>query len=197
MLNWSTCDDKLLVGYAQKGQARAFSELVRRHHVRIFHTVFGMVGNREDADDLTQLAFVKAFQSLDKFKGKSLFSTWLYRISINCCLDWIKSQQRKYDVKMDDEWWCRQADDEALFAGPKRTDYRVEQGELRDVLAHAMSQMPPIFRSVLVLRELNGLSYEEIASVEGCSVGTVKSRLFRARAQLRKLLRPFYKALVA
>lgn len=197
MLNWSTCDDKLLVGYAQKGHTKAFSELVRRHHVRVFHTVFGMVGNREDADDLAQIAFIKAFQSLDRFKGQALFSTWLYRISINCCLDWLKSQQRKYDVKMDDEWWCRQADDEALFAGPKRTDYRVEQGELRDVLVQALGDMPPIFRSVLVLRELNGLSYEEIANVEGCSVGTVKSRLFRARAQLRKLLRPFYKALVA
>ena len=197
MLNWSTCDDKVLVGYAQKGQARAFSELVRRHHVRVFHTAYGMVGNREDADDLAQLAFIKAFQSLDKFKGQSLFSTWLYRISINCCLDWIKARHRKYDVKMDDEWWYRQADDEALFAGPKRTDYRVEQGELRDVLAQVMADMPPIFRSVLVLRELNGLSYQEIAHVEGCSVGTVKSRLFRARAQLRKLLKPFYKALVA
>ncbi len=197
MFNWSTCDDKLLIGYAQKGHAKAFSELVRRHHVRVFHTAFGMVGNREDADDLAQLAFIKAFQSLHRFKGQALFSTWLYRISINCCLDWIKSQQRKYDVKMDDEWWYKQADGEALFAGPKRTDYMVEQGELRDVLAHAMSQMPPIFRSVLVLRELNGLSYQEIASVEGCSVGTVKSRLFRARVQLRKLLRPFYKALVA
>ncbi len=197
MLNWSTCDDKLLVGYAQKGQAKAFSELVRRHHVRIFHTAFGMVGNREDADDLAQLAFMKAFQSLHQFKGQSLFSTWLYRISINCCLDWIKSQQRKYDVKMDDDWWHRQADGEALFGGTKQTDYMVEQGELRDFLAHAMSQMPPIFRSVLVLRELNGLSYQEIASIEGCSVGTIKSRLFRARAQLRKLLRPFYKAHVA
>ena len=197
MFNWSTCDDKLLIGYAQKGHAKAFSELVRRHHVRVFHTAFGMVGNREDADDLAQLAFIKAFQSLHRFKGQALFSTWLYRISINCCLDWIKSQQRKYDVKMDDEWWYKQADGEALFTGPKRTDYVVEQGELRDVLAHAMSQMPPIFRSVLVLRELNGLSYQEIASVEGCSVGTVKSRLFRARIQLRKLLRPFYKALVA
>ena len=197
MFNWSTCDDKLLVGYAQKGHAKAFSELVRRHHVRVFHTAFGMVGNREDADDLAQLAFIKAFQSLHRFKGQALFSTWLYRISINCCLDWIKSQQRKYDVKMDDEWWYKQADGEALFADTKRTDYLVEQGELRDVLAHAMSQMPPIFRSVLVLRELNGLSYQEIASVEGCSVGTVKSRLFRARIQLRKLLRPFYKALVA
>ena len=197
MLNWSICDDKLLVGYAQKGQAKAFSELVRRHHVRIFHTAFGMVGNREDADDLAQLAFMKAFQSLHQFKGQSLFSTWLYRISINCCLDWIKSQQRKYDVKMDDDWWHRQADGEALFAGTKQTDYMVEQGELRDFLARAMSQMPPIFRSVLVLRELNGLSYQEIASIEGCSVGTVKSRLFRARAQLRKLLRPFYKAHVA
>ena len=133
------------------------------HHMRIFHTAYGMVGNREDADDLAQLAFIKAFQSLHRFKGQSLFSTWLYRISINCCLDWIKSQQRKYDVKMDDEWWFRQADDEALFAGTKRTDYMVEQGELRDVLAHALSQMPPIFRSVLVLRELNGLSYQEIA----------------------------------
>lgn len=197
MFNWSTCDDKLLVGYAQRGHAKAFSELVRRHHMRIFHTAFGMVGNREDADDLAQLAFIKAFQSLHQFKGQALFSTWLYRISINCCLDWIKSQQRKYDVKMDDEWWYKQADGEALFADTKRTDYMVEQGELRDVLAHAMSQMSPIFRSVLVLRELNGLSYQEIASVEGCSVGTVKSRLFRARAQLRKLLRPFYKALVA
>ena len=197
MFNWSTCDDKLLIGYAQKGHAKAFSELVRRHHVRVFHTAFGMVGNREDADDLAQLAFIKAFQSLHRFKGQALFSTWLYRISINCCLDWIKSQQRKYDVKMDDEWWYKQADGEALFADTKRTDYMVEQGELRDVLAHAMSQMPPIFRSVLVLRELNGLSYQEIASVEGCSVGTVKSRLFRARVQLRKLLRPFYKALVA
>ena len=197
MLNWSTCDDKVLVGYAQKGQTRAFSELVRRHQMRIFHTAFGMVGNREDADDLAQLAFIKAFQSLHQFRGQSLFSTWLYRISINCCLDWIKSQQRKYDVKMDDEWWFRQADGEALFAGPKRTDYRVEQGELRDVLTQVLADMPPNFRSVLVLRELNGLSYQEIASVEGCSVGTVKSRLFRARAQLRKLLRPFYKELVA
>jgi len=197
MQDWSKYDDKLLVGFAQEGERRAFSELVQRHQMRVYHTVFGMVGNRDDADDLAQLVFIKAFRSLHRFKGQSQFSTWLYRISINCCLDWIKSQKRKSGVKMDDDWWDRQADSEALFVGAVETDRRVEQVEIREVLGRVMNQMAPVFRSVLVLREINGLSYDEIAKVEGCSVGTVKSRLFRARAQLRSLLVPLREALVA
>jgi RNA polymerase sigma-70 factor (ECF subfamily) len=102
--DWSEYDDKLLVGHAREGHNRAFSELVRRHQVRVYHTVFGMVGNKEDADDLAQLVFIKAFRSLHRFKGQSQFSTWLYRISINCCLDWVKSQKQKSCIKMDDDW---------------------------------------------------------------------------------------------
>ena len=197
MRDWTSYDDKLLVGHAQEGHAKAYSELVRRHQVRVYNTVYGMVGNSEDADDLAQLVFIKAFRSLHRFKGQSLFSTWLYRISVNCCLDWIKSQKRKSVVKMDDEWWNKQDDNKALFIGGERTDHRVEHGEMCDVLDQVLQQMEPTFRAVLVLRELNGFSYDEIANVEACSVGTVKSRLFRARAQLRKLLKPFREALVA
>lgn len=197
MFDWSKYDDKLLVGHAREGHGRAFSELVRRHQVRVYNTVFGMVGNREDADDLAQLVFIKAFRSLHRFKGQSQLSTWLYRISINCGLDWIKSQKRKSGVKMDDEWWDRQADSEALFVGTVQTDRHVEQVETREVLERIINQMDPVFRSVLVLREINGLSYDEIAEVEGCSVGTIKSRLFRARAQLRSLLVSLHEALVA
>ncbi|MCZ6635245.1 MAG: sigma-70 family RNA polymerase sigma factor [bacterium] len=185
-------EDHELVDLARDGDQGAFSELVRRHHERIFQMVYALVGNREDADDLAQEVFLKAYRSLHRFQGQSKFYTWVYRIGVNCCLDWMKVQKRRKNVSRMKEWWDRCEESEALFTQPERPDVKVARREFHETLEAALALLVPDYRTALVMRELNGLSYEEIATSLGCSVGTVKSRLFRARSQLKETLMPVY-----
>lgn len=186
-------EDRELVDFARKGDQGAFSELVRRHHNRIFQMVCALVANREDADDLTQEVFLKAYRSFHRFQGQSQFYTWIYRIGVNCCLDWIKVQKRQRNVGKVKEWWDQCEESQALFGQPERPDMQVARREFHETLEEALALLMPEYRTALVMRELNGLSYEEIASSLGCSVGTVKSRLFRARSQLKERLTPVYR----
>ena len=185
-------EDHELVDLARDGDQGAFSELVRRNHERIFQMVYALVGNREDADDLSQEVFLKAYRSLHRFQGQSKFYTWVYRIGVNCCLDWMKVQKRRKNVSRIKEWWDRCEESEALFIQPERPDVGVTRREFHETLEAALAMLMPDYRTALVMRELNGLSYEEIATSLGCSVGTVKSRLFRARSQLKETLAPVY-----
>ncbi len=185
----SDAGDMELVAQAWKGDREAFSELVRRYYERVYGTIYSLVGDRDDADDLAQEAFLKAYRSLSNFRGQSQFYTWVYRIGVNCCLDWMKSRNRRKDVSLEREPWGL----DGVFRHPQASDAGVLRKELQAILEQAMETLPVEYRATLVLREIDGLAYDEIAYALGCSVGTVKSRLFRSRAQLREALEKDYR----
>ena len=186
----SKFSDLKLVECVLNGQTEAYSELVRRHQASIFQMTFNWARSSDDADDLAQMVFLKAYRSLHLFQGKAQFSTWLYRICMNCCCDWTKTRKKWEKEVGYDAWWAQLSADDVLFGHEIATDQWVIDREIQEALDHALKDLAPEFRTVVVLREINGLSYGEIAEVVGCEEGTVKSRLFRARAQLRKLLKP-------
>lgn len=186
---YASLSDLKLVACVLNGQQEAYSELVNRHQVRIYQMACSLVGASDDADDLAQLVFIKAFRSLHRFEGNAQFSTWIYRICVNCCYDWMKANKR-WVQNGDDVWWANLSGADILFGHDEAADQAVMNREVHDALDEALLQLSSEFRTVVVLREVNGLSYGDIAKVVGCEVGTVKSRLFRARAQLCKLLEP-------
>jgi len=167
---------------AQKGDAAAFEDLVREHQTKLYHTCLRMMGNPDDARDMSQEILVKIWRNLPSFKGDSSLSTWLYRIAINTCLDELRRRSKN-----------RQSSIEALSeSGWEPTDPEAEQildrALNRQLLRSAIKQLPDDFRAVIVLRDVSGFAYEEIAQVLDCPIGTVRSRLNRARKLLAKIL---------
>lgn len=189
--NFSNVEDIQIVSQVLEGDTGAFSALVQRHHERVYRTAYSLVGDLDEADDLAQEAFIKAFRALRRFRGQSRFSTWLHRIAVNCCLDYLQSKHRRNFVSLDDyrENWHAPR----IWMGrAKNADVRVERRELQEILERALGELPEAYRVTFVLREIEGLTYEEIAKSLGCSIGTVKSRLFRGRAKLREILQVQY-----
>ena len=172
--------DSALVLRAQGGDVDAFSGLLIRYRDRIYATLYGLTGDRDLSEDLLQDVCIKAHQSIGRFRGESQFYTWLYRVAVNRWKDWRISMARKREDIIDDVF--------ERTPGSSRTDDAVEQAEIRVILAAALQELPDMWRQVIVLREIDDLSYEEIAAVLSCSIGTVKSRLFRARGRLRDVL---------
>ena len=173
-------EDAVLVLRAQKGDGEVFSGLLTRYRDRIYATLYGLTGDRDVSEDLLQDVSIKAHLSINRFRGDSQFYTWLYRVAVNRWKDWRISMSRKREDVI-----------EGVFertAGRSRTDDATEQGEIRAMLAIALQELPDMWRQVIVLREIDDLSYDEIAEVLTCSIGTVKSRLFRARGRLREIL---------
>ena len=148
-----------------------------------------LTGNPDDGAELAQEAFLNAWRGLGKFHGESSFATWLYRLASNACIDFLRREKRRRSLSMtvslDDEEEGRQAELPDQGAGPEE---RLERAEDRRAIARALEQVSPEHRQVLVMRELSGLSYAEISQVLGLEEGTVKSRIARARAALRKRL---------
>ena len=172
--------DSALILRARQGDDGAFSILLTRYRDRIFATLFGLTGDRDVSEDLLQDVSIKAHSSIRRFRGECQFYTWLYRVAVNRWKDWrISMGRRREDIL-----------DEVIERTPgvHRTDAHVERAELRELLARALQELPDLWRKVIVLREIDDLSYEEIAEVLSCSIGTVKSRLFRARGKLREIL---------
>lgn len=180
-------EDFDLVRRALAGSEDAFIDLVRKHESRIFTLVSRIVVNREDAEDVTQEAFTKAYARLSSFTFQAAFFTWLYRIAVNAATDFVKSRRRRRTTSLDE----LTESGPALAAPGSRPDRSASRGELRERLREAIAELPPVFRTVLVLRELEDLAYDEIARILGCSIGTVESRLFRARARIRESLGPY------
>lgn len=179
-----------LVTRAQEGDDEAFGELVTAFHERVYGVIYRMVNNAELAQELEQRAWIKAWRHIRSYKGDSQFFTWLYRIAINAALDEHRRQVRKREVSLDDV----RDDDRPPIAEPRapvdtRPDRAVEREEFWRVFESALQQLSPEHRAALVLREVEGLSYEEIARALGCRIGTVMSRLFYARRHLQSLLR--------
>jgi len=172
---------------AKKGSKDAFARLLERYERLVYHHVLRMVGSVEDAEDLTQEVFLKAWMGLPSFQGDSSFSTWLYRLTNNACIDFLRREKkRRGDVSLDD----RERDPCAHLTDPAPSPQReLESDELRRAVRAGLGQLTPDHREVLVLREIDGLSYEEIGQILNLNPGTVKSRIARARLALAKFLR--------
>ena len=166
------------------GDTDAFEALVTEYEKNVYNLALKMTGNTEDAADLSQETFIKAFHSLGCFRGVSKFSVWLYRIVSNVCLDFLRRRSRRQTVSlsMEDE----DGEETQLDIPDERQtpELLLEKRMTREAVRRGLAQLPPEPRQILLLREIQGLSYEEIASVLGIESGTVKSRIFRARKKL-------------
>ena len=180
--------DELLIRRAQRGDADAFEQLLLEHQKNVYNLCYRMAGNPDDAMDLSQETFLQAWRCLDQYQFASAFSTWLYRLCSNICIDFLRRRRRQQTVPLTFE----DADgEEQTYAVPDAQPLPEEQVELkltRETLAAAMAQLLPEHRAVLQLRVVNEMSYEQIADVLDIQIGTVKSRLSRARNQLKKIL---------
>jgi RNA polymerase sigma-70 factor (ECF subfamily) len=189
--------DHELVVRSQAGELQAFDELVMRHRHRIFAMIRQMTDHEADAWDLTQDVFVKAWQALAGFESKAKFSTWLYRIAHNVVYDWNRKRKHEWAGELRDETLEQQVIDPAAIAIPQvvsSPDEQLATEELRDKIERALQKISPEHREVVILKDVQGLSYKEIASVLGCTIGTVMSRLFYARQKLQTLLKDEYEA---
>jgi RNA polymerase sigma-70 factor (ECF subfamily) len=184
MSNEST--DKELVKRVQKGDKGAFDLLVLKYEQKIVNLVMRYVRDPELALDITQEAFIKAYRALPRFRGDSAFYTWLYRIAVNTAKNYLAAQRRRpMDIELD----MQDPDQYGLHAKLKETDtpegLTISQ-ELQEILERAIEALPDDLRTAIILRELDGMSYEEIAQTMECPVGTVRSRIFRARDAIGK-----------
>ena len=171
--------DLSLVRRAKKGDYRAFDLLVLKYQSRLISIAFKYVKERQLAEDITQEAFIKAYKSIDSFREESSFYTWVYRITVNTAKNYLVSLKRKKDFLMSDL-----SEDDSFY--PEKLDIESPQeilkaNELRDLIFEALSTLGEETRTALSLREFDGLSYEQIAGIVNCPVGTVRSRIFRGR----------------
>ena len=183
-------DDKDLVEAARRGDPVAFKTLFERYHRRAYALAFGVLRHQDDALDVVQDAFIKAHKYLDKFEGNSSFYTWLYRIVMNLCIDHLRKHRRVKPVELDEAKLEDGSIDDTLLprilgANPGRA---LVDKEIRARIDQALGELSENHRSVLVMRELEGLSYEEMATAMGCSKGTIMSRLFHARKNMQRRL---------
>ena len=173
-----------LVRAAAGGDTEAFERLVRTYENKIYHLALRMCGSSEEASDIAQEAFLAAWRALPSFRGEANFATWLYRLTSNAAIDYLRRQKKERgDMSLDDE----DLGLDAVDTGPGPQD-AAERTEVRTAVAAGLQQLSEGHRQVLVLREIQGLSYEEIADVLEVDLGTVKSRISRARTALRKIL---------
>lgn len=186
--------DAYLVSRALEGDLPAFEKLVTRYQNKLIGYSARMLNDQDEAEDVAQEVFIKAYRSLDSFRGDAQFSTWIYRIATNLCIDRIRARKRRpqqaysLDEPMDKDEDKGGREIADLSAEPTR---EVERDELRRRVREVMNEMPEKMRTILIMCDMQGMAYEEIAKVLDCPIGTVKSRLFHARADLGRRLRPY------
>jgi len=180
--------DLELVGRIRSGERDAYAELVRRHHPAVMSLCLSMLRDRSSAEDAAQEAFLKAYRSLDRFRDDASFSTWMYRIASNHCLDVLRSRSREKTDSLDAILEVEDGD-----VGPRlpSTPDPTAALEDADLVERALKRLPPEYRLILTLREVQGLDYRELADTLGCSLDAVKSRLKRARQSLGGLCDTF------
>lgn len=182
-------NDETLVARAQRGEAAAFDVLVERYKERLYATVYHMTSNHEDANDLVQETFIKAFKSLHGFRGRSSFYTWVYRIAVNRTINFLKRRRNRNQYSLDDVDNGIQTDPDFVELMSHVTP-RKEVGlhELQGRLNEALQKLSEPHRAVVTMHDIQGMTHADIAKVMKCSEGTVRSRLFYARQQLQALL---------
>jgi len=180
--------EKDLIQKAKSGDQDAFEQLVLAHQNKVYTICVHMVTDREEAADLAQEAFLKAWRNLSSFQGESSFATWMYRLTTNVCLDYLRKQSRRQNistaVSLDDEdsGWTEPADHS------QDPQVHLEREERKRALTRALQELPEHHRRPLIMREVSGMSYQEIADALDTDLGTIKSRIARARERLRKIL---------
>ncbi len=182
--------DQALVERAQRGDKRAFDMLVRKYQQRIMKVLSRYVRDPMEVQDLAQETFIKAYKALPRFRGDSAFYTWLYRIAINTAKNYIVSQGRRPPQSDIDATEAETYEGESAlkeYASPER---EVLRDEIKETVFRAIDELPEDLKTAITLRELEGMSYEEIADAMECPIGTVRSRIFRAREAIDKKLRP-------
>lgn len=185
--------DSLLARDFQAGNSAAFDKLVVRHKDNIFNLCYWYLGDYEEANDTAQEAFIRIFRSLNRFRFKSAVSTWFYRITVNTCISRLKSLQyrkRKRMVSLDSSGTAEPHDHSVQLGDESQSPAKeLEKKERLTLIKKAIDSLPPDQKMVVTLRDIQGLSYDEISSATGLKLGTVKSRLARARFDLREQLR--------
>jgi len=182
--------DQQLVELVQQGNKAAFDILVIKYQNKVLNLVSRFVKNQGDAPDVAQEAFIKAYRALPNFRGDSAFYTWLYRIAVNTAKNYLAAQKRRpssSDIDIEEGEYFDGGDDLRESASPERL---LLTNELRSVVMTTLEKLPEDLRTAITLRELEGMSYEDIANVMDCPVGTVRSRIFRAREALDKQIDP-------
>jgi len=190
-------DDIALVRRCQKGDALAFEQLVIKYRSKVFSMIYGMVQNEQDAWDLAQEGFIKAWRSIHRFKGQASFYTWLYRIVTNVAIDSLRRKGFKKTAEFDDHIAPSEVEpgSKTVPTPDPLPHHGLEREEIRQRIEQAISRLSPEHRAVIVMKEIEELQYNEIAEALGCSIGTVMSRLFYARKKLQTLLKDVYENL--
>ena len=177
-------DERELIARLQKRDEAAFEELIRQYEKKVYTLCFRMCGNSEDAEEAAQDAFLALWRGIDRFRQESSLSTWIYRLATNACIDTLRRRKKQSgSISLDDEELFVDAVDTS--PQPQET---VEHREARKLLQEGLSALPEEYRKVLILREIEGLSYTEIAECASLELGTVKSRISRGRSLLRNFL---------
>jgi len=190
----ATVDDRVLVKEAQAGDYSAFDTLVQKYQERVYATIYHMTSNHEDANDLTQETFIKAYKALQSFKGDSSFFTWVYRIAVNKTINFLKGRKNKIHLSLNDLDFNAEHDPEIVTFISEKTPRRdLGLMELQAKLNEAMQKLSDVHRLVVTLHDVQGLSHEEISKIMDCNTGTVRSRLFYARQQLQGYLSDYLK----
>jgi RNA polymerase sigma-70 factor (ECF subfamily) len=177
-------EDRELVRMAQGGQESAFEELVRRHQQRVFGLVSGILRRQEDVEDIAQQVFLKVYLSLRKFDQRAAFSTWLYKITVNECWDYLRKKKVRplvYESDLSEEQVARL---DGIVSADRMVLGQSDRAEIKELLEHMLDKLPEQDRQLLVLKEIEGFSVQELAEILSLNVNTVKVRLFRARGRI-------------
>ncbi len=184
--------DWAIVQQVQAGNVGAFDQLVQKYREQIFSVIYNMTSNREDASDLTQDAFIKAFQAIGRFQGKSAFFTWLYRIAINTTMTFLKKRGRRRFINYENiNEEAHSSEIVEKLTAKNRSEKGAIVQELQEKLNESLQRLSPKHRTVVILHEIEGLEHAEIAEITKTSVGTVRSRLHYAKQQLQSYLQDY------
>jgi RNA polymerase sigma factor (sigma-70 family) len=187
-------DESELILRTRQGDLGAYDDLVRRFQERIYATIYHMTANHEDANDLAQETFIKAFQAIASFKGDSSFFTWIYRIAVNRTINFLKQRRNRTHMSLNDLDFNAEHDPDLVALVSDKTPRRdAGLAELQEKLNAAMQRLSETHRLVVTLHDVQGLAHEEIARIMDCNVGTVRSRLFYARQQMQAYLSDYLK----
>ncbi|MBI5420566.1 MAG: sigma-70 family RNA polymerase sigma factor [Deltaproteobacteria bacterium] len=183
--------DENLIRAALGGDDEAFRELMERYRNRAFNVALGIIGDPDDALDVVQDAFVKAYYNLKDFRFGANFYTWFYRLLVNQAIDRWRKKSKSPTVALDEKWLTEEVSQPESVIYPRTPEELAQNRQLSEAISCAIAALPEHHRAVIILREVEGLAYEEIAGVLQCSVGTVMSRLHYARAKLKEVLKGY------